>query len=225
MCKSISAAVLEFVMLSVCQPNPSNLFELPSETAKFYTPLDPYNEEQVMGAYGQDFAAKTGRKAKAKGPFKPKPWLQPKPPPSAQPSASQTDAAPSPSHNASVTGQEAAVPSYAFTLSDEQIDRIAQNRRKAQTIRHNKRLLWLQNFTEVSHICASPDHIDPVVRTVPNIRAGCTRRSRFCFGRTKPSDAIAAMASHMAHMVQGSRPRIESSVQGAGDIGVFEEVQ
>ncbi len=98
-----------------------------------------------------------------------------------------------------------------LSLSDEQIDRMARNRAKALEIRNDRRLLWLHTHAELSHVSASPDHIDPVVRTIQNIRSGASLRRRFAFGKVKPADALAAMRPVRLH---------PGAVQRAIDMGL-----
>jgi len=186
MCKTAGIAITGFVSDKVAQPAPGSLFELPADTSPFFIPLDPYNSDQVLGAYGLDFANAGGggkSKSKSKSRFKPKPWLQPKPP---EP-ASHTNDALSVHDDAPVT-----------VLTDAQIDRIATNRARALKVRHERRLHWLQTYTDVTHVSRSPmHHIDPIVRPAVILRTGATIRSRFAFGGIKPKDAIATVVSHM----------------------------
>ena len=233
MCKAAGIATTGFGTEKVAQPSPGSLLELPHDTAPFFVPLDPYNSDQVLGAYGLDFANKGGGgkkpKSRGNGWHKPRPWLQPKPP--------EPDAATDEVHSA---------PNDAFfsrvsVLTDAQIDRIAANRANALRIRHERRLHWLQTFTDVTHAPSTPDqHIDPVVRPVQRLRTGATIRSRFAFGSVKPQDAIATVVSHMRQakmctvpevydsdgrpLLGPASPQLPCTDLGAGDSGFSEEV-
>jgi len=203
MCSAVSDAVLQFVLSNVNHLSPGDRHDLPADTSRFYTPLDPYCPEHTLGAYGLDFnASKAGDKSKSnaqKGSYRgrstQKPWLLPKN--VVQSSDSTTAPGPADNNNSSSHSAGASEPSLAYlSLTDAQIDRIAENRRRAVEIRRTKRLDWLRNFSEVSHVASSPDHhIDPVVRPLLSIRSGATLRNRFVFGRTRPKDARTAVYS------------------------------
>jgi len=226
MCKTAGIAITGFVTDRVVQPAPGSLLELPADTSPFFIPLDPYNLDQVLGAYGLDFAnAGGGGKSKSKTRFKPRPWLQPKPPEH----ASHTEDAHSVQADAPVT-----------VLTDAQIDRIATNRARALRVRHERRLHWLQTFTDVTHVPRSPmHHIDPIARPAAILRTGATIRSRFAFGGIKPKDAIATVVSHMRQarnctvpvvpdtagrpMLRPASPQQPFTESGAGDSGFPEE--
>jgi len=196
MCSAISDAVLDFILQRVNQHEPGDRQEIPLKVSPFYTPLDPYCAEHTLGAYGQDFAlneAGNGNKAQH-GKYRKsthKPWLLPQnlvtedalpmavAPPAAPPAPAGDD------------------PSLAYlNLTDAQIDRIAENRRKALEIRRNRRLDWLHTFSRVSHVSASPENVEQTIRSVPRVRTGATVRSRFVFGgKPKPSAPLRDMVS------------------------------
>ena len=197
------------------------LFELPEDTAAFYTPLDPYNADQVFGKYGQDFAfgnKKSGKKGQ-RAPAKP---LVPATG-AASSRATSGDNTTHPVHLTSAvsSGADGTLSSglslSVLSLSDEQIDRIARNRANALKIRNEKRLLWLHTRAELSHVPSSPDsHIDPIVRTIQNVRSGATLRRRFAYGKVRPADALACTA---ADMRPASKQHPDTG-QGASDGGL-----
>ena len=195
MCKTVGVAITGYVTDKVAQPTVGSLFELPSETASFFVPLDPYNPDQVLGAYGLDFAKGSDGKLVSSGSGarswqKSRPWLQPKPP------------EPTVSFSEEVTSEP-----RVTVLTDAQIERIAANRSRALSIRHQRRLHWLQTFTDVTHVPGTPDkHIEPVVRPVQTVRTGSVLRTRFAFGGVKPKSAIASVAPHMRQAQTASAP-------------------
>jgi len=187
MCSAISDAVIEFIQQRVNQVAPGERHELPPHIAPFYTPLDPYCAEHTLGAYGLDFASKNnnkGRNGKARRPTQ-KPWLLPA-------RDHTADAPPMAVVPTLVPAPVTEDPSSAYlSLTDAQIDRIAENRRRALQIRHQKRLDWLQNFSRVSHVSASPENIEQIVRRAPQVRTGATMRTRFFFGgKPKPRATV-----------------------------------
>jgi len=165
--------------------------ELGTKLAKFYVPLDPYLAAHSSGEIGQDFAINTWKKKTARQlarEAEAELYTVRKPP------APDNNPCFDTQHNASVAEADTVPPET--DLSEAQIDRIASNRRKAHAIRHQKRLLWLQTYTEVKHLVASPDrHFDPMVRAIQTIRSGATLRTRFAFGRILPVEAIASIAA------------------------------
>jgi len=207
MCRTISTAVTEYVIAKVRQDHTGDHCNLPKDTCNFYTPLDPYNPDQVIGAYGLDFAtskqARTGRKTR------PKPW--------AKPTGGSTAVEPPSVPEAGPDAGQPNTGSPTVTLTDAQIARIAANRAKALQIRQARRLDWLHTFTEVSHLVASPEqHIDPVIRAVQSIRTGATLRSRFAFGRVKPADALAVTAARLRPVTaQLTRTEGDSASRGS----------
>jgi len=198
MCSAVSDAVVEFVLQRVHQYEPGDRHELPATVSPFYTPLDPYCAEHTLGAYGQDFAnrdtgtnkAQNGKSRKSTH----KPWLLPKS--TEQDGALPTAVAP-PAVTPAPAGDD---PALAYlNLTDAQIDRIAENRRKALNIRRQRRLDWLHSYSHVSHVTASPDRVEPVVRVAPCIRTGATVRSRFYFGG-RPKAPIQADLAPQSHL-------------------------
>ena len=78
----------------------------------------------------------------------------------------------------------------------------------ALKIRNQKRLLWLHSHAELSLVPSSPDvHIDPIIRSVQNIRSGATLRSRFAFGKVTQAAALASTAADMKPTVQSAGDR------------------
>jgi len=196
MCNAVSDAVLAFVQNAVNHDSPGVRQDLPSNVSPFYTPLDPYCAEHTLGAYGQDFApVKTDNCSKAQhGKYRRpthKPWLLPQSlaPGDALPMAVAPPAAPP-----APAGDD---PALAYlNLTDAQIDRIAENRRRALEIRRRRRLDWLHTFSRVSHVSASPENVEQTIRSIPRVRTGATVRSRFVFGgKPKSSDASRDMVT------------------------------
>jgi len=189
MCNAVSDAVLAFVQNSVNHNSPGDRLDLPSNVSPFYTPLDPYCAEHTFGAYGQDFAfGKIDKDGKAQhGKHRRtthKPWLLPQnlAPGDALPTAVALPAAPP-----APAGND---PALAYlNLTDAQIDRIAENRRRALEIRRKRRLDWLHTFSRVSHVSASPENVEQTIRSIPRVRTGATVRSRFVFGGKPKSSA------------------------------------
>ena len=73
MCRTISTADTGYIIGHVQQAQGGDLCDLPDDIALLYTPLDPYNADQVLGAYGQDFAFYDKQRSTRKGRAKPKP--------------------------------------------------------------------------------------------------------------------------------------------------------
>ena len=67
MCEKIADGAAEYVIEIVNQENPGTFDDAETEIAAFYTPLDPYNLEQVFGAYGQDCATIASRHLNTSG--------------------------------------------------------------------------------------------------------------------------------------------------------------
>jgi hypothetical protein len=215
MCRSIGTSIVQFAMFNVHQASAGSFHELPADTAAFYTPLDPYNADQVFGNYGQDFAFGEGKPGKKGRKAPPKPKVPADgsiviPVPSSSATGRVAAAASSAANDTLSSG----LPIAVLSLSDEQIDRMARNRARALEIRNERRLLWLHTHAELSHVSASPDNIDPVVRTIQNIRSGASLRRRFAFGKVKPADALAAMRPVLPH---------PGAVQRVDDMGLFFE--
>jgi len=216
-CKTIASAMHDFALLYLTPGSfryEETSSELGTKLAKFYMPLDPYLAAHSSGEVGQDFAINTRKKKTARQlareaaaelytvrkPLAPdnNPLFDTQHNASAAEADTIPPLGPRPQGNTSVAilrrSNSCSVPET--DLSEAQIDRIASNRRKAHAIRHQKRLLWLQTYTEVRHLVASPDrHFDPVVRAIQTIRSGATLRTRFAFGRILPVDAIASIAA------------------------------
>jgi len=197
MCKVISGAVMDFIFASVNQDAPGDRHELPARVSPFYTPLDPYCAEHTLGAYGLDFAShdKSGNNKAQNGKYRRsthKPWLDPhRTADNVPPMAVTLQSEPA--------GPPQDEPSLAYLrLTDTQIDRIAENRRRAIEIRRQRRLDWLHTFAQVSHVSASPDTVEQTVRpAVPCIRTGATVRTRFFFGgrpKAPPRSELASLS-------------------------------
>ena len=197
MCESISQPVIDFIQMNVAQAEPGSRHDLPAGISSFYTPLDPYCAEHTLGAYGQDFA-KSGNDSKAQNGRRRsthKPWLLPQTVASSAPPMAVVlhDEPPGSPQND---------PSLAYLqLTDAQIDRIARNRLRAQEIRRQKRLDWLHTFAQVTHISASPDRVEQLVRPAPRISSGATVRTRFFFGG-KPKAPFQTDLAPMSHPQQ-----------------------
>ena len=78
MCRTISDAVSGHIVENENQPHLGDICDLPTGTLPLYAPLDPYDPDQVLGAFGQDFASQLGSRSQRKDrASKAKPWLQP----------------------------------------------------------------------------------------------------------------------------------------------------
>jgi len=118
------------------------------------------------------------------------------------------------------TGGDASIPVPSPpVLTEEQQNRIAANRNRALEIRREKRLQWLHNFSTVSHVAASPDQIEQIVRPFSvqhSVRTGSTLRNRFAFGRVKQAAAVAATAATRAFPSFASDPKDKEQLSHSG---------